>query len=77
MRRDPKASSWAEVFVITRALFGILFWPIAALLGILTITAILFLLFILHWAFGILLLAFILALITGFAIWERRQLPPL
>lgn len=67
---------WAEAWVLTRAVFGILFWPMAALVGSLGILVATFYLFTLHWAFGLMALAAIVGGVAAYAWWERRHLGP-
>lgn len=67
---------WVEVFVLTKAVFGILFWPLVAVLGVIAAIVGLVALFTIHWAFGVLLLALIVAAVVAFALWEWRR-PPL
>lgn len=64
---------WAEVIVLTKVVFGILFWPLMVLLGIVTSVGGMVILFTIHWAYGVLLLAFLLAALLAFARWERRR----
>ncbi|MFQ5878921.1 MAG: hypothetical protein ACE5IZ_01940 [Dehalococcoidia bacterium] len=61
------------MFVLSKAVFGILFWPLAAILGLIAIVGGLVVLFSVHWAFGVLFLALIVAAIAAFALWERRH----
>jgi len=61
---------WLEALVLTRAVFAILFWPLAALFGgIVVIVGLIFALAA-RWAWGLLLIA---AAVAAFAWWERRR----
>ena len=66
---------WQEAFVLTRAVFGILFWPIAAIVGVIVAIGGLFAAFDTGVGWGLLALALIGAVIAAFAWWDRRQPP--
>ncbi len=66
---------WLEAFVLTRAVFGILLWPIAAIVGVIVAVAGLFAAFGAGLGWGLLALALIAAAIAAFAWWDRRQPP--
>ena len=66
---------WQEAFVLTRAVFGLLFWPLVAIIGVLVAIVGLFAAFSAGVGWGLLVLALIAAAIAGFAWWDRRQPP--
>ncbi len=66
---------WMETFVISRAVFGVLFWPMAAIIGVLVAVSGLFAAFSAGVGWGLLALALIAAAIGAFAWWDRRQPP--
>ncbi len=66
---------WQEVFVLSRAVFGILFWPLAAIFGVLVAISGLFVAFNAGPLWGLLVLALIAAAIAAFAWWDLRQPP--
>ena len=66
---------WQEAFVLTRAVFGVLFWPVAAIFGLMIAIAGLFAAFAAGLAWGLLALALIAAVIAAFAWWDRRRPP--
>ncbi len=66
---------WQEAFVLTRAVFGILFWPVMAIIGAMTAIGGLFVAFDTGVGWGLLALAIIAAAIGAFAWWDRRQPP--
>ena len=68
---------WLETFVLTRAVFGVLMWPLLAIVGIIIIIAGLFIAFNVHWGLGLLGFALITAAIFAFARWEKSRNPPL
>jgi hypothetical protein len=72
---DKGSPWWLETFVLTRAVFGILFWPIAALVGVIVAIGGLFVAFDTGLGWGLLALALIGAVIAAFAWWDRRQPP--
>jgi hypothetical protein len=73
-KRDPW---WLETFVLTRAVFGILFWPIAAIVGVIVAIGALFVAFDSGLLWGLLVLGAIGAAIGAFAWWDRRRPPQL
>ncbi len=66
---------WQEAFVLTRAVFGILFWPVMAIFGVMIAIGGLFVAFDTGVGWGLLALAIIAAAIGAFAWWDRRQPP--
>ncbi len=66
---------WQEAFVLTRAVFGILFWPLAAIFGVIVAISGLLVAFNAGVLWGLLALAIIAAAIAAFAWWDRRQPP--
>ncbi len=66
---------WLEAFVLTRAVFGILFWPVAAIIGAMVAIGGLIAAFSAGLGWGLLALAFIAAAIAAFRWWDRRQPP--
>ncbi len=66
---------WQEAFVLSRAVFGILFWPLAAIFGVLVAISGLFVAFNAGLLWGLLALALIAAAIAAFAWWDLRQPP--
>jgi len=73
--RGKHAPWWQEAFVLSRAVFGVLFWPLAAIFGLLTAIGGLVVAFSAGVIWGLLVLALIAAAITVFAWWDRRQPP--
>lgn len=71
--REPRW--YEELFVIVRAVAGVLFWPLAVLFGfviwlVLTVVA-----FGTHWALGVLCLALMAAAISAFAYYDSHRPP--
>ncbi len=66
---------WQEAFVLTRAVLGILFWPLVAIIGVMVAIGGLFVAFDAGLGWGLLALAIIAAIIAAFAWWDRRQPP--
>ena len=71
-----RPSLWTEFWVLTRAVYGIIFWPVLALLTLILGLLGLFYLFATHWAFGLLALTGLALGIAAFAWWDRRRPPP-
>ncbi len=72
---NKPAPWWQEAFVLTRAVFGILFWPLAAIFGVMVAISGLLVAFNTGVLWGLLALALIAAAIAAFAWWDRRQPP--
>jgi len=66
---------WLETLAITRAILGILFWPLVAIFGGIAALMGLIFAFAAHWGFGLLAVALIIAAIIVFVWWDRRQPP--
>jgi len=69
-KRDPW---WLEAFVLSRAVFGILFWPVAAIVGAIVALGLLFAAFTENVVWGLLVLAAIVAVIVAFAWWDSHR----
>ena len=65
-----------EVWVLTRAVFGVLFWPLAALIGFVLAVVLVFFLFAVHPALALIPVAAIAIAIYLFARWEQRRFRP-
>lgn len=73
--RGKQPPWWQEAFVLTRAVFGILFWPLLALAAAVVAIFGLFVAFNAGVVWGVLVLALIAAAVAVFAWWDRRQPP--
>jgi lysylphosphatidylglycerol synthetase-like protein (DUF2156 family) len=67
---------WQETWVLTRAIFGILLWPLLALVAVVVAIAGLVVAFGAGWPWGLLALAIIALAVAAFAWWDRRRTPP-
>lgn len=65
-----------EVWVLTRAMFGILFWPMLALFGLIMLVVFIFYLFTVHPALALIPIAAIALAGYLFARWEQRRFRP-
>lgn len=65
-----------DVIVMTRVVFGILFWPIAALFLVITDIAVVFYLFAIHPALALIPLALTVAAIWALARWDQNRERP-
>ncbi len=72
---NKHAPWWQEAFVLSRAVFGILFWPLAAIFVVMVAISGLFVAFNAGPLWGLLVLAIIAAAIAAFAWWDMRQPP--
>lgn len=68
---------WAEVLVLTRAVFGVLFWPLVAIVGAVGALVVTVYLFTVHWAAGVAALGVVLAAVAAFAWWDSHRPPQL
>jgi hypothetical protein len=65
-----------EVWVLTRAMFGVLLWPLVALVGLVIAVVLVFFLFTVHPALALIPVAGIAAAVYLFARWEQRRFRP-
>jgi len=65
-----------EVWVLTRAAFGILFWPLVALIGFVLAVVLVLFLFTVHPALALIPVAAIAVALYLFARWEQRRFRP-
>ncbi len=65
-----------EVLVITRAVFGILLWPLAAILLVIVDLIAIFWLFTTHPLLALIPIAITVAAVAAFARWEQRRYRP-
>ena len=73
-RQEP--GGCLEVWVLTRAMFGILFWPMLALIGVILAVVFIFFLFTVHPALALIPVAAIGVALYLFARWEQRHFRP-
>lgn len=66
---------YEEIFIIVRAVFGVLFIPLAVLIGFIVWLVATFAAFSAHWALGLLCLALMAVAIGIFAYWDSHQPP--
>ncbi len=65
-----------DALLITRAVFGILFWPIAILLGTFSDIVLILYLFTTYAPLAIIPIAVTIAIIAWFIRWEQRRFRP-
>jgi hypothetical protein len=65
-----------DVWLISRAMFGILMWPFAVLIGLLVDLYVIVLLFDIHPALALIPVAITAAGVWLFARWEQRRFRP-
>ena len=73
-QREP--GGCLEVWVLTRAAFGVLFWPLAALIGFVLAVVLVLFLFTVHPALALIPVAAIAIALYLFARWEQRRFHP-
>ena len=66
-----------DILVITRVVFGVLFWPIAAMFVVIFDLGITFYLYATRPLFALIPVAITAAAIMGFTLWERHRYPTL
>ncbi len=80
MYREPPPekppSGCLETWAITRAVFGVLFWPMAAIAAVLAVVVAFFILFAMHPALSLLPVAAAVLAVMLFIRWERRRFRP-
>jgi hypothetical protein len=77
MYQPPKPPSlWTEVWTLSRIVYGILFWPLLALVVIILAVLGVFILYTIHPAFALLAVLAIAAVIGALAWWESRRVQP-
>jgi hypothetical protein len=77
MYQRPKPPSlWTEFWTLTRIVYGILFWPLVALLGVILAVFATFILYTIHPAFALLAVLAVAVVIGALAWWESRRIRP-
>jgi hypothetical protein len=77
MYQPPKSPSlWTEFWTLTRIVYGILLWPLVALLAVVLAVVGVFVLYTIHPAFALLAIAAIAAAIGALGWWESRRVRP-
>jgi hypothetical protein len=77
MQQPSKSPSlWTEFWTLTRIVYGILFWPLLALLGVILAVFGTFVLYTIHAALALLAILAVAAVIGALAWWESRRVPP-
>jgi hypothetical protein len=77
MQQPSKSPSlWTEVWTLSRIVYGILFWPFLALVGVLLAVFGTFVLYTVHPAFALLAILAVAAVIGALAWWETHRVPP-
>jgi len=78
-QREPSASGGGgclEVWVLTRAAFGVLLWPLLAIIGFVLAVVLVLYLFTVHPALALIPVAAIAVALYLFARWEQRRFRP-
>jgi hypothetical protein len=73
---DAKPPGCLDALIITRAVFGVLIWPMLALVLVMVDAAIIFIAFTIHPALALIPLAVTAAGLWLFAKWEQRRIRP-
>jgi hypothetical protein len=75
---EEKPPGCMDALIITRAVFSVMFWPLLAMILVVVDVAIIFYAFFVHPALALIPLGLTVAVIAGFAQWDRsRGAPPL
>ena len=70
---DKEQGGCRDALILTRAVFGVLFWPLIILFGTIVALVLLFYLFSIFWLFGVLALVAVGAAVGLYARWERHH----
>jgi hypothetical protein len=73
---EEKPPGCLDALVITRAVFGILVWPVLAIFVVLADVAVTFFLFTVHPALALIPIALSVAALWLFAKWEQQRFRP-
>lgn len=76
MRPQEEPSGCGDIVVILRAVGGLLFWPIAILVGLLLLLGAALYLASVHPALALLPVGVLVLAVVGYARWERRHFRP-
>ena len=77
MYQRPKPPSlWTEFWTLSRIVYGILLWPLVALLAVVLAVVGVFVLYTIHPAFALLAIAAVAVVIGALAWWESRRVRP-
>jgi hypothetical protein len=74
--RQQEPHGCLEVWVLTRAAFGVLLWPLLALIGFVLAVVLVLYLFTVHPALALIPVAAIAVALYLFARWEQRHFRP-
>jgi hypothetical protein len=74
---EEKPPGCLDVLIITRAVFGVLLWPIVAMFAVIADLGITFYLYATRPLLALIPIAITAAAIWGFMVWERRRYPKL
>jgi hypothetical protein len=75
-QREEKPPGCLDALIITRAVFGVLMWPLLAIVVVLADVALIFYAFTVHPAWALLPLALTAVGIWLFARWEQQRFRP-
>ena len=73
---EKPPSGCLETLIVTRAVFGVLLWPMVALASLLLVVVVFFMLFAVHPALALLPVAAAALAVMLFVRWERRRFRP-
>lgn len=71
--RDPEPQGCVDALMLTRAVFGILLWPLLLLFGAITGIGVIFYCFSVHLWLGLLVLIFVGASLVGLGRWQQQR----
>lgn len=74
--KEKQPSGCLETLLVMRAVFGLLFWPLVALVGLTVAAAVTFWAFAVHPALALIPVAIIGGAVWAYARWEQRHFRP-
>ncbi|HEY8491227.1 MAG TPA: hypothetical protein VIO14_09560 [Dehalococcoidia bacterium] len=75
-QRQQEPSGCMDALILTRVVFGILFWPLVIMLAVLGAVLLVFTLLFTDPLLGLLALLGLAAAVAAFAWWDRRRVRP-
>jgi hypothetical protein len=73
---EEKPPGCMDALIITRAVFGVMFWPVLALFAVVLDVGFTFYMFAIHPALALIPIALTVATLILFAQWEQRRFRP-
>lgn len=75
-QRQREPSGCLDALILARIVFGVLFWPLVAIVLVVGAVLLVFTLLFTNVLLGLLALAGLIAAVAAFAWWDRRRVRP-